>query len=176
MNHSALQHPKFFNRYVEKLPHGDLNQLMKTAYQDLQADLEILKGADFNYSYQEGKWSIAKLIQHCIDTEQIFGYRALCIARKDPNPIMSFDENQYADASETKFDKDVLISSFDIARKQNMLLFQGFNMDWLDRCIKTEHGEHLSLVSMAYIIIGHWLHHKAILITRYGVPFNEKQD
>lgn len=174
MNNSALQHPKFFNRYVEKVQHGDLNELMKTAYRDLQSDLDILKQTDFNYSYQEGKWSIAKLIQHCIDTEQIFGYRALCIARKDPNPIMSFDENQYADASETKFDKEVLISSLATARKQNMLLFQGFNVDWLQRNIKTEHGEQLSLISLAYIIIGHWLHHKTILTNRYGVQLNEK--
>ena len=61
----------------------------------LKSDLEILEKYDFNYSYQENKWSIAKLIRHCIDTEQIFGYRALCIARQDPNPIMSFDENQF---------------------------------------------------------------------------------
>ena len=171
MNHSALQHPKFFNRYVEKVPHGDLNQLMKTAYQDLHADLERLKGADFNYSYQEGKWSIAKLIQHCIDTEQIFGYRALCIARKDPNPIMSFDENQFADASGKDYDKQQLIEGLDTARKQNMLLFKSFDPSWFNKNGKTDKGENMSLISIAYIIIGHWLHHKSVLTDRYGIQF-----
>jgi hypothetical protein len=30
----------------------------------------------------EGKWNIKEIIQHVIDTERIFGYRALRISRK----------------------------------------------------------------------------------------------
>jgi hypothetical protein len=69
-----------------------------------------------------------------------------------------------------------LIEALEISRKQNVLLFKSFKTEWLIRTNKTNSGEDMSLVSIAYIIIGHWLHHKAILITRYGVPFNEKQD
>ncbi len=172
MNSSALEHPKFFNRYVERVAQGDLKQLMEKSYQDLQSDLLVLGDVDFSYSYQPEKWSIAKLIQHCIDAEQIFGYRALCIARKDPNPIMSFDENEFADASETNYDKELLLTGLDTARKQNLLLFQGFDETWLKRNNKTENGDNLSLVSIAYILIGHWLHHKAVLENRYGVKFH----
>ena len=171
MNTSALEHPKFFNRYVDRVPQGDLNDLLVKSYQDLQSDLEVLSKVDFSYKYQPEKWSIAKLIQHCIDAEQIFGYRALCIARKDPNPIMSFDENEFADASETIYDKELLITGLDTARKQNLLMFQGFDKTWLQRNSKTENGDNLSLVSIAYILIGHWLHHKTVLDNRYGVKF-----
>jgi hypothetical protein len=148
-----------------------LNELLEQSYKDLQNDLAALKNADFEYAYQTDKWSIAKLIRHCIDTEQIFGYRALCIARQDPNPIMSFDENHYADASVTQFDKNDLIDALELVRKQNVLLFKSFDTQWLIRTSKTESGDDMSLVSLAYIIIGHWLHHKNILSTRYGIVF-----
>ena len=171
MEKSALQHPKFFNRYVEKVPHGDINELLEHAYTDLLNDLNVLREVDFSFAYQEDKWSIAKLIRHCIDTELVFGYRALCIARKDPNPIMSFDENEFADSSESEFQKEDLIETMAIVRKQNLLLFKSFDTKWLIRSSKTQSGEDMSLISMAYIIIGHWLHHKNILATRYGVKF-----
>ncbi|MFM1795153.1 MAG: hypothetical protein RL642_1538 [Bacteroidota bacterium] len=171
MDKSALKHPKFFNRYVEKVPHGDLIHLLEASYSKLQTDLKTLSNADFNYAYQPEKWTIGKLIRHCIDTEQIFGYRALCIARQDPHPIMSFDENKYADASGNDFDKNDLLLAFELIRKQNVLLFKSFDTSWLQRNSKTSSGDDLSLVSIAYIIIGHWEHHKSILQSRYGIDF-----
>ena len=172
LDKSALQHPKFFNRYIEKVPHGEINQLFKLSYDDLIKDLDALQQVDFSYAYQQDKWSIAKLIRHCIDTELIFGYRALCIARKDPNPIMSFDENQFADASESIFNKEDLLLSMSLVRKQNVLLFKSFDPKWLLKTNKTQSGDDMSLISLAYIIIGHWIHHKQVLATRYGVKFN----
>lgn len=171
MKQSALKHPHFFDRYVEKVPEGSIVDLMNQAYSSLLLDLQTLKGVDFSYAYQQDKWSIAKLIRHCIDTEFIFGYRALCIAREYPNTIMSFDENEFALASGEEFNQQDLIDSFETARKQNLLLYKSFHPDWLQRSGKTESGEFMSLASVAYIIIGHWLHHRKILSTRYGVQF-----
>jgi hypothetical protein len=34
-----------------------------------------------NKSYQPGKWTVADILQHLIDTTWIFTYRALCFAR-----------------------------------------------------------------------------------------------
>jgi hypothetical protein len=168
---SALKHPKFFNRYVDKVDHGDLNILLTQSLLDLQSDLSIIKKADFEFSYQPDKWTIGKLLRHCIDTELIFEYRALCIARQDPNPIMSFDENQFAEASGNSFDKNDLLEALELSRKQNVLLFKSFDTNWLIRTSKTSSGEDMSLVSIAYIIIGHWLHHKSVLSSRYGIVF-----
>lgn len=173
MEKSVLQHPKFFNRYVEKVPHGEINHMFDTAYTALLDDLNALKEVDFSFSYQEHKWSIGTLIRHCIDTELIFGYRALCIARKDPNPIISFDENQFASASERDYKREDLLEEMAHVRKQNVLLFKSFETKWLTRTNKTQNGEDMSLISIAYIIIGHWLHHKHILATKYSVFFPE---
>jgi hypothetical protein len=42
----------------------------------------------FDYRYAEGKWNIKEIIQHVIDTERIFGYRALRISRNDQTPLL----------------------------------------------------------------------------------------
>lgn len=171
MTQSALKHPKFFNRYIEQVPFEDINYLLESSLKDLYNDLALLKNADFNFAYQSEKWSIAKLIRHCIDTEIIFGYRALCLARMHNKPIVSFNENHFAETAGNNFDKNDLLESFILSRKQNVLLFKSFDPSWMSRTTKTDNGEDISLAAIGYILIGHWLHHKHILSSRYAIQF-----
>lgn len=166
---SAIRHPAFFNRYVEQVEHGKISGLLEASVDLLVRDLTIISSIDSNFAYAPGKWSINTLIRHCIDAEIIFAFRALSIARKDPHPIRSFEENQYAIEAENTYDNQLLVQEFVHVRTATALLFKSFKEDWLDRTSLTDNGEQISLLSIGYIIIGHWLHHKKILQTRYGV-------
>jgi len=168
---SAIRHPAFFNRYVEQVGSGNISSLLDDSVNLLEQDLSIISNVDGTFSYAPGKWSINTLIRHCIDAEMIFAYRALSIARLDPHPIRSFEENQYAIESEKTYDLQLLVREFIHVRSSTALLFNGFHEDWLNRTAKTDNGEQMSLLSIGYIIVGHWLHHRKILQTRYGVQF-----
>ena len=145
---------------------------MKKSYTELESDLSTLAKVDFSHSYAENKWTIEMLIRHCIDAEIIFSYRALVIARSDKNPIISFDENQYARESEATYDKNTLIEEFLNSRKGSELLFSSFKEEWISTKVgKTDLGDQISLLSVGHIIIGHWLHHKKVLTEKYGIKF-----
>jgi hypothetical protein len=166
---SAIRHPAFFNRYVEQVEPSEICGLLETSVNLLVQDLNIIASVDSTYAYAPGKWSINTLIRHCIDAEMIFAFRAISIARQDPHPIRSFEENQYAIESEKAYDLQMLIQEFVHVRSATALLFKSFDEDWLNRSGITDNGEQMSLLSIGYIIIGHWLHHRKILQTKYGV-------
>ena len=43
--------------------------------------------------YAQGKWSVPIIIEHLIDAERVFQYRALRFARQDKTPLSGFDED-----------------------------------------------------------------------------------
>ena len=173
VNRNALSHPAFFNRYVEMVGEDSIIDLLVDSLEKMKLDMSIISNTNFDYAYAENKWTIKTLIRHCIDAEIIFMSRALAIARNDKNPIRSFDENEYAKESIAGYQKEELIEEFLHARKANIFLFKGFKEDWLlSNEGRTDKGDAISLLSIAYIIIGHWLHHKKILTEKYGIKFN----
>ena len=166
---SAIRHPAFFNRYVEQVEPGKISGLLEDSVNLLVQDLSIISTIDSSFAYAPGKWSINTLVRHCIDAELIFTFRALSIARQDPHPIKSFEENQYAIEAEKAYDMQLLVQEFIHVRSATALLFKGFKEEWMTRTGINDNGEQMSLLSIGYIIIGHWLHHRKILQTRYGI-------
>ena len=64
------------------------------------------------YAYDEGKWTIKELLQHMIDTERVFSYRAMRFARNDKTALSGFDQDEYGavvDANRRSFDAFGLI-------------------------------------------------------------------
>lgn len=169
MSVSNLVHPPFFNRYVSLVEPGEIKQLLISSLVDVQNDLSSLSNVDLKYRYQEGKWDIATLLRHAIDAELIFSFRALSIARNNTSTITSFDENEYAKASEYKYTFEQLRDEFINARKGSIFLFNSFNEAWFQRTGWTDMGDQLSVTSIGYILIGHWLHHKEVLQKYYGI-------
>ncbi|HEU0125637.1 MAG TPA: DinB family protein, partial [Flavobacterium sp.] len=54
---------------------------------DVRLLQNLMHEQKFDYRYAEGKWTIKEIIQHVIDTERIFAYRALRFSRNDKTPL-----------------------------------------------------------------------------------------
>jgi len=106
-------------------------------------------------------------LQHIIDAERVFAYRALCIARKDKTAFPGFDENAYAVNSNAngRTLTDLQIE-FSAVRHSTNLLFQSFFEEQLAE-IGTASNNAVTVNAIGFIIIGHLLHHKNILEQRY---------
>jgi hypothetical protein len=82
----------------------------------------------FDYRYAEGKWTIKDIIQHLIDAERIFAYRALRFARNDKNKLPGFEENDYVDeANATKRSIQDLLTELAVVRQATLSLFKSFS-------------------------------------------------
>lgn len=124
------------------------------------------KGRDM-YRYEEGKWTLKELLLHCIDTERVFNYRALRIARNDQNNLLGFDQdefNEYANANERTLAS--LVDEFKALRSSTIALFDNLDEDALLRMGKAS-GSEISVRAIGYIISGHLQHHLNIFKERY---------
>ncbi|MGC4036392.1 MAG: DinB family protein [Chitinophagaceae bacterium] len=161
--------PVFFHNYINQVVGDDLMKAFKKESPALFQFLESIPAEKYDYRYAEGKWSIRELIQHMIDAERIFAYRALRFARKDATPLAGFDENSYTDNS--KADKrswQELIEEFKTVRKASEYLFGSFDDEQLNaKGISSNNS--ISVLAFGYIVIGHPLHHVNIITHRYLV-------
>src|ERR1700744_6030519 len=57
--------------------------------------LDSIPRKKYDFTYAEGKWTVRDMLQHIIDCERVFAYRALRFSRMDPTPLPSFDEGQW---------------------------------------------------------------------------------
>jgi hypothetical protein len=122
-----------------------------------------------SYTYAEGKWTIRQLIQHMLDTERIFVYRLLCLARGDLRPLSGFDENAFAaaaPASHRNF-QDIR-SEILLLRRSTDLLIASLTVDELKQKGEAS-GSPATVNALCFMIYGHSLHHIQILKERYSL-------
>lgn len=121
----------------------------------------------YDYRYAEGKWTIKDIIQHLIDVERVFSYRAMAFARGEVQALPGFDEQAYArEALGHKRHLTSLLSEFSEVRHASITLFKGFSPELLLRK-GTANGASVSVRAIGFALIGHQNHHQAVFQERY---------
>ena len=159
--------PAFYHNYINQVLGDDLMKAFKKESPSLFQFIESIPVEKYDYRYAEDKWTLRELLQHMIDTERIFAYRALRFARKDATPLAGFDENNYAKTS--KADKrswEDLIDEFKVVRKSSEYLFGSFDEDQL-HATGISNNNSISVLALGYTVIGHAIHHMNIITQRY---------
>ena len=165
---SPTDYPEYFNQYIN-LVDQDTNciEALQNSLDNFINFMENVPVEKYNYKYQFDKWTIKDIIQHIIDTERIFAYRALRFARFDQTPLSGFDENQYAQSIDTTaINMQNLLQEFVLVRKSTIKLFEGFSEKMLDN-IGNASGKEISVLAIGCIISGHAIHHQNIIKDRY---------
>ncbi len=170
MNSSQIaenEHAAYFLKYVNLAGTGILQEELEICLHDFIRFVQNIPLDKFDYRYAEGKWTIKEIIQHIIDTERIFAYRALRISRNDKTPLPGFDENEYVDntnANERSIQD--LLTEMAVVRQASLSLFKSFSPEQLLRIGKASDNK-ISVRAIGFIIIGHQKHHQKIFEERY---------
>ncbi|MEO5923352.1 MAG: DinB family protein [Bryobacteraceae bacterium] len=129
--------------------------------------LRSVNQTQWQHRYAPGKWTLQELLGHMTDTERIFAYRALRIARADLTPLPGFEQDPYVAAAESnRCDPALLLDEFELVRRSTILMCRNFpDAAWTR--IGTASNGPMSTRAMIYILLGHAEHHLDILRQRY---------
>ena len=158
----------YFDKYI-KLSNNEtiLLEELEICLHDFIRFVQNIPLDKFDYRYDVNKWTIKEIIQHLIDTERIFQYRALRISRNDVTPLPGFDENNYATNSNgnSRSIQD-LLTEMAVVRQSTLSLFKSFSKEQL-LLIGTASENKISVRAIGFILIGHQKHHQKIFEQRY---------
>lgn len=160
-------YPSYFQEYVAQVPEDDLLTAFANQLPVIEIFLHSITEEKSAFAYDTGKWTLKELLQHIIDTERIFNYRALCFSRKDTASLPGFNENEYAGNSNGNARAwNDLITEFLAVRNSTQLLYKSFSAEMLERT-GLSNNKQSSVKSMGFISVGHFYHHKKIIEERY---------
>ncbi|MCC7052635.1 MAG: DinB family protein [Gemmatimonadaceae bacterium] len=167
---AAGTYGEFYHKYVTLVPDGDLRRLLPVIFDANYRVLREVPAALERHRYAPGKWSVREAVGHMVDTERVFAYRALRIARGDTTPLPGFDENQFvAHARYDDLPLEQTLGELMAVHAATILLFENMADEAWDR-IGTASNHPIGVRALAYIIAGHELHHMNIFRERYGIP------
>ncbi|MGV6845918.1 MAG: DinB family protein [Lutibacter sp.] len=164
------EYAPFYANYLkqlEKFEGTDYFDLLKNAKKDLVTLLKNCSEEQLNFRYAKNKWTIKEIVQHLIDTERILTYRALRFSRNDGVDLPGYNENYFVNQSHAN-NRSIsdLIKEFKVVRKASKELIKSFTEKELLQ-IGTANECNMSTRAIAYIIIGHQLHHIKVIKERY---------
>jgi uncharacterized damage-inducible protein DinB len=164
---NAAEYSQFNATYINALENVELLDELEISLHDFIKFVQNIPMDKFDYRYQEGKWTIKDIIQHIIDAERIFAYRALRISRNDQTPLPRFEENDYVEnANANQRNIQGLLTELSAVRHANILLFKSFTKAQLV-AIGSASNHSISVRALGFMIIGHQKHHQRVFQEKY---------
>lgn len=159
--------PEWYHGYISLVKETDLLKALREQGAVFSELLAGIPPEQWDHRYAKGKWTVRQVVQHCIDAERIFAYRALRFARKDQTPLAGFDENLYAEYARVENRSvDELRHEFDAVRQSTISLFKSFGDEELES-EGVANEKPVYTAGIGYIIVGHTLHHERVIRERY---------
>lgn len=169
MKLNANEYHPYFETYIGPLTDREesITELMEISAQSFVEFLLEVPEEKETFRYAEGKWNLKEIIRHISDTERVFQYRALRIARNDQTELAGFDQDLFADNSGANEQSlQALIDEFIAVRQSLITLFGSFSEETMQRIGKAS-GNEISVRAIGYLVSGHQMHHQRVFQERY---------
>jgi len=163
----ANEFAEYYAHYIGKVPSDDFLSVLESSTNTTVELLRSLNDEQWSYAYAAGKWTVKEMILHIIDTERIFAYRALRVARRDATALPGFDQDDYVPTSMANSRSgDSIIAEYQAVRAATIELFKGMD-ETSYSFIGQASNFPVSPLSLGFITAGHEIHHIQILNERY---------
>jgi hypothetical protein len=164
---APTEYASFYHKYVELVPGNDIVPVLEAQRLQMIQLFAARSEREGNFRYAPDKWTVKEVLGHITDTERIFAYRALRIARADATPLSGFEQDDYVRTG--GFGERSLADLAEecaAVRSATVALFRPLSEDaWSRRGVANKNE--VTVRALAFIIAGHELHHREILKERY---------
>ncbi len=163
----TTNYPEYLQRYIDQVKEDDLKMAFKNQMPGAEIFFESISEEFSKRKYAEDKWTIREVLQHIIDTERVFTYRAMSFARKEQNVLPPFDQNNYAvNSNANNRSWNNLVKEFVAVRKSTEYLFNSFSDEALHFIGKASDYT-ITVSAIGFVTVGHLNHHIRIIRERY---------
>src|ERR1019366_6972622 len=164
---AADEYFEYYGRYIALVPDGDVRDHLRTQLSETIALLSAVPDAKAERAYGAGKWTLKEVVLHMADTERVFGYRTLRIARGDTTPLPGFEQDEWVPHScANTRPMTSLVLEFATVRTATLALYDSLPAEaWARR--GTASGHSISARALAYIAAGDERQHLNIIRERY---------
>lgn len=167
MRPAKTDYAEYYQKYIDLIEGDDIIHILVSLNNEASDVFNSFPQSKGNFSYAEGKWTVKEVAGHMMDTDRIFAYRALAIARGEKQPLPSFNQDEYV--KNGKFgDRELsdLTYEYRLVRESNLLMFKGFDQSvYSNRGIAA--GNEVTVLALMWMIAGHQKHHLNILKEKY---------
>jgi DinB superfamily len=161
------EYAPYYDRYISLVQGNDILATLENGRRHMMLLLSGRDEADGNFRYAPEKWSAKEVLGHLCDSERIFAYRALRIARGDQTPMEGFEQDDYVrNGPFAHRPLAELIEDYIAVRRATLTLLR--NLDeaaWSRRGVANKNE--VTVRALAYMIAGHELHHRRVLEEKY---------
>ena len=138
----------YFSRYIESVDNENVIETLKQNATFLENFYKNLENKIQNYKYAAGKWTLKEVLGHLTDTERIFCFRALAIARGEKQSLPGFDENEYMEFADfANQSLASLLNQYKLCRLATLALFESFSEE-VQSNMGTANGKALTEIAL----------------------------
>ena len=164
---AAHEFDPYYAGYIDRVESKQLSLILRRQRARVAERLAGLSEEQAGFRYAPDKWSVKEVLGHLIDTERVFVYRAMSIARDEKQSLPGFDQDEYVMTG--GFDSrslESLTSEYEAVRNATIAFFESLEKaSWLKTGMANDVT--VSVRAIGYIIPGHEAHHLSILEERY---------
>lgn len=161
------EYAPFYAGYIEGVPEGEVLETLELGVEETRELLGGVPASAETYRYAPGKWSVREVVGHVVDTERLFAFRALHVARGDRAELPSMDQEVWAEGSNAHTRPvAALLDELEAVRRASLHLFRGLSPDVYGRT-GVASGFEFTVRTFPWIVAGHEIHHRRLLRERY---------
>jgi len=159
--------PPYYQKYLKWVKDGEIFGLLESNFRKSKEFLNNIPVDKQDYFYAPRKWSVKQIVQHLIDVERIFMYRALRFSRYDATDLHGFDHDDYINVAMIESMAYIdLVKEWESVRMSTLYFYKNLNSKLLRRTGRAS-GFEFSIESIGYILVGHTRHHTSTIKEKY---------